>query len=450
MNNQGKEDYGDIGSEDFPDEFQCCVCLDIMYKPVVLACGHISCFWCVFKAMDSFRESHCPICRNPYNHFPSICRLLHFLLLKLYPSAYKRRERQVAEEKKYGHTSPRFDGFSDSLSDKALGVQDTSPHTAATVFNMTQRRDSSLIQDSSVNEANMTMIPTTSSQESTTNMAKQGDSMVKSEVKNEARKQILMTDLQCTLCKQLLYRPIVLNCGHVYCEACINNQVNKVCRCPACQSVHPNGFPNVCFVLEHFLEEHFPEEYSARKVSLADQLHTNPSERTARKREQATECSSFPRRAYLSWLSDRGTKFHPAVGCDWCGMYPIVGERYKCKDCVEEIGFDLCEECYKSSSKLPGRFNQQHTPEHQFVIEKPIFQLRFEAVPPEHHDTGSLGITEEVMVSNSSNDTSQDEVDGAASLNLSPDSLQDLGNSIALPVPFNNPSEDQEYTDSGT
>lgn len=118
------------------------------------------------------------------------------------------------EEKKYGHTSPRFDGFSDSLSDKALGVQDTSPHTAATVFNMTQRRDSSLIQDSSVNEANMTMIPTTSSQESTTNMAKQGDSMVKSEVKNEARKQILMTDLQCTLCKQLLYRPIVLNCGH--------------------------------------------------------------------------------------------------------------------------------------------------------------------------------------------------------------------------------------------
>ncbi|XP_022852848.1 E3 ubiquitin-protein ligase PRT1-like [Olea europaea var. sylvestris] len=97
MNNQGKEDYGDIGSEDFPDEFQCCVCLDIMYKPVVLACGHISCFWCVFKAMDSFRESHCPICRNPYNHFPSICRLLHFLLLKLYPSAYKRRERQVAD-----------------------------------------------------------------------------------------------------------------------------------------------------------------------------------------------------------------------------------------------------------------------------------------------------------------------------------------------------------------
>lgn len=49
-------------------------------------------------------------------------------------------------------------------------------------------------------------------------------------------------------------------------------------------------------------------------------------------------------------------------------MCPIVGERFKCKDCTEKIGFDLCEGCYKSSSKLPGRFNQQHTPEHQFEL----------------------------------------------------------------------------------
>lgn len=52
-------------------------------------------------------------------------------------------------------------------------------------------------------------------------------------------------------------------------------------------------------------------------------------------------------------------------------MCPIVGERYKCKDCKERIGFDLCEGCYKSSSKLPGRFNQQHTPEHQFELIHP-------------------------------------------------------------------------------
>lgn len=49
-------------------------------------------------------------------------------------------------------------------------------------------------------------------------------------------------------------------------------------------------------------------------------------------------------------------------------MYPIIGDRYRCKDCVEKIGFDLCSDCYNTCSKLPGRFNQQHTAEHQFEL----------------------------------------------------------------------------------
>lgn len=62
------------------------------------ACGHTSCFWCVNKAMHGFRASYCPICRQPYYHFPNICQLLHYLLLKLEPEAYKRREMEVFGE----------------------------------------------------------------------------------------------------------------------------------------------------------------------------------------------------------------------------------------------------------------------------------------------------------------------------------------------------------------
>lgn len=65
------------------------------------ACGHISCFWCVFNAMNIWHESNCPVCRHPYNHFPSICQLLHFLLMKLYPAIYKKRERQVTGENNF-------------------------------------------------------------------------------------------------------------------------------------------------------------------------------------------------------------------------------------------------------------------------------------------------------------------------------------------------------------
>ena len=52
-------------------------------------------------------------------------------------------------------------------------------------------------------------------------------------------------------------------------------------------------------------------------------------------------------------------------------MSPIIGERYKCKDCWEEIGFDVCEACHNNPSNISGRFNQQHEPEHNFEIVQP-------------------------------------------------------------------------------
>ncbi|KAL2488165.1 E3 ubiquitin-protein ligase [Forsythia ovata] len=65
-----------------------------------------------------------------------------------------------------------------------------------------------------------------------------------------------------------------------------------------------------------------------------------------------------------------GSNVHIGYGCDSCGMYPIIGDRYRCKECMEEIGYDLCEDCYTTRSKLPGRFNQKHTPEHGFEMIK--------------------------------------------------------------------------------
>lgn len=65
---------------------------------VIAACGHVSCFWCVHRAMSNLHESRCPICRQPYGYFPTICQMLHFLLLKMYPVAYKTRETYMLGE----------------------------------------------------------------------------------------------------------------------------------------------------------------------------------------------------------------------------------------------------------------------------------------------------------------------------------------------------------------
>ncbi|KAI3433519.1 hypothetical protein D9Q98_003329 [Chlorella vulgaris] len=63
---------------------------------------------------------------------------------------------------------------------------------------------------------------------------------------------------------------------------------------------------------------------------------------------------------------------HHAVGCDGCGAYPIQGRRYKCQDCPEAMGFDLCGACMdRGLGNVVGRFNQRHLPEHRMHLCRP-------------------------------------------------------------------------------
>lgn len=61
-----------------------------------------------------------------------------------------------------------------------------------------------------------------------------------------------------------------------------------------------------------------------------------------------------------------------SIGCDCCGMYPIVGPRWRCTDCPEEIGFDLCSACHSlGPAEVHGRFNQRHTAAHRMQLVEP-------------------------------------------------------------------------------
>ncbi|KAK6914271.1 Zinc finger, ZZ-type [Dillenia turbinata] len=178
--------------------------------------------------------------------------------------------------------------------------------------------------------------------------------------------QISVADFLCIGCKQLLFRPVVLNCGHVYCELCIMNTADGKSKCQVCQMLDPNSYTKVCLILEHFLEEHFPEEYSQRRDSMLKEANCL---RRAEPRDFAMH--SFAEKSYPSWCNGNVPNVHCSIGCDYCGMSPIIGNRYRCKDCKEKIGFDLCEACYNNPSNLKGRFNQRHKPDHRFQIIKP-------------------------------------------------------------------------------
>ncbi|KAL9360798.1 hypothetical protein Peur_048921 [Populus x canadensis] len=366
--------------EEFSDSFRCSVCLDLLYKPIVLSCGHISCFWCVHKSMNGLRESKCPICRHPYNHFPTICQMLHFLLFKLYPMVYTRREEQtLEEEKERGLFSPQF-GYKECNSDLKHHHPRDRKHALDSCFFRNGEFCASTQQIESVKSVSMIQAPTMSIPNK---VCDENCCMIKpdsveennlpEDKSNRNCKQVSIADVQCSTCKQLLFHPVVLNCGHVYCETCIG-PVNERLTCQVCQSLQPGGFPKVCLEFDHFLEEYFPTEYAMRIEAVqAKQVPVkfqHPITCSTKASEKSFQSSSATTRENLSWRADPHSKFHVGVGCDSCGVFPIVGDRYKCKDCVEEVGFDLCGDCYNTCSKRPGRFNQQHTSEHKFELVK--------------------------------------------------------------------------------
>ena len=48
-----------LETKGYPHEFGCSVCLDLAWKPVVLPCGHIFCFWCCHRYLCPHIQFSC-------------------------------------------------------------------------------------------------------------------------------------------------------------------------------------------------------------------------------------------------------------------------------------------------------------------------------------------------------------------------------------------------------
>ena len=76
----------------------------------------------------------------------------------------------------------------------------------------------------------------------------------------------------------------------------------------------------------------------------------------------------------------RSPYVHFGVGCDGCGAFPIRGAAFRCLDCPDDVGFDLCAECHSSPLVVTGRFDQGHTSNHRVVereqVRTPLHELQ--------------------------------------------------------------------------
>eukprot|EP01061_Rhynchopus_euleeides_P032600 TRINITY_DN5422_c0_g1_i1.p1 TRINITY_DN5422_c0_g1~~TRINITY_DN5422_c0_g1_i1.p1 ORF type:complete len:383 (+),score=122.72 TRINITY_DN5422_c0_g1_i1:94-1149(+) len=91
--------------------------------------------------------------------------------------------------------------------------------------------------------------------------------------------QVDGADETCPLCCELLFKPAVLPCGHVFCKGCIGGMETHTlsgsnAKCPICRRVLP-GVEDLaeCHLLTCLLEAKHPAEYARRRAEHEQRIH---------------------------------------------------------------------------------------------------------------------------------------------------------------------------------
>jgi hypothetical protein len=385
---------------------------------------------CVFRAMDHLTASRCPLCRQRYRHLPSPSPLLDDLVAAcagtdVANARTKEAEAEAREEGAGGLGAPR----------------DARPESER----KRQRRAAAKMVEA---------LRAAAAAEG------RGDGGKKEEAAAQAF-------LSCAVCKGFLRRPVVLSCGCVVCggrdSACVpysgggsggggsrggaepaqqrqqqQQQQQRPLRCLACSAPVGAERPRPCKLLDDLIRQHFPARWQEEEDQQQEQQRTCspppaatsppaaatttglaellPPDVIEALREALTPAAA-PRSPSSSGAAlaraTRALRAHAdqcfvwhGIGCDACGVFPVVGRRYRCADCPEAVGYDLCGGCRDATAEgdegdgagegegeagareqrvkqrqrqqqqqqqqqQRGRFNQRHRASHRMVKVRP-------------------------------------------------------------------------------
>lgn len=355
-------------------DWTCPICLEMLCKPTVLPCGHTLCYWDAHRSMSAFDVSACPVCRTPFAHFPQICESLHAHLGRSFPREYARRLRDTFEEELRecdgrGAHSPDPPA-SLVLTGHPPGL-DVSRETLVATLEKQPPASATATADANEDDPPAHLLCVFTDE---TENAPPGASPAEPPPR----------------AAHLLHDPVVLTCGHAACAGC-----SRAARsCPACGApIRGAEPPSVCVRLRDVVRATFGDAAKSRADAREEarrRLRSHGDENG----EKAAGEEGEGEKAAAGEGDDReegeGAAFsasapdddpasftHVAVGCDACGAYPIVGRRFRCLDCPEAMGFDLCGTCHartgegRVSAVMTGRFAQAHAPAHRMEEVRP-------------------------------------------------------------------------------
>ena len=92
------------------DLLECGICIDTMYRPHTLACGHVFCEPCVRKAKETRTMAVCPVCRSATLTTATPAPQTRQVLLTRCPARYdeRRNEVQLAEQRRAAERQSAF------------------------------------------------------------------------------------------------------------------------------------------------------------------------------------------------------------------------------------------------------------------------------------------------------------------------------------------------------
>ena len=123
-----------------------------------------------------------------------------------------------------------------------------------------------------------------------------------------------------------------------YCEKCLKEHTSEH-QHPFIKIYHPNmKIASIKAVVPENCPTYIPP------VKIIENKECNDDKKSEKLRAKKPKTN----KNYKNVLVDHDGPVHDKVTCDGCGMYPIIGCRYKCAICPN---FDYCEKCEKKLYK---------------------------------------------------------------------------------------------------
>lgn len=345
-------------------EFICSVCLELLWKPVVLECGHVFCFWCGYQCMNAYDASRCPLCKNAFDKFPRVCRPLNVCLLRHFPRTTALRDLDMAEfEANRRRQSPCHLRIADSSSGASTDtVSRCSPHLLQ------------VLREKAPDILDLMLCKHKSTREKSDVQGRDecsGSEPAKTETENESKDESSGFPEECAIMEDVDEGDT--NIGPIDMGSVVTGHVRSRGDDPV-QPMEPDDEDS-----PQPEQERPPAssptarsaETEAEEAAGVHVLETGDSEERASAGDSESEdgdtLGSHP--LFSENLLAMEDFVHYGVSCDGCGKLPVVGRRYTCMDCGKNAcDFDLCGACHDAGYSKRGRFNQNHSSEHEVLL----------------------------------------------------------------------------------